>query len=62
MALIVSDNGTGYDILEASRKEKTPGLGTSLIDGLVSQLMATINVRSMNGTTSEVIFARDEAL
>jgi two-component sensor histidine kinase len=60
MVLVVSDNGTGYDVLEVSRQEKTAGLGTTLIDGLVSQLRAIINVRRMNGTTSEVLFARDE--
>lgn len=62
MVLVVSDNGTGYDILEVSRREKASGLGTTLIDGLVSQLKAVINVRAMNGTISEVLFAYDEAL
>jgi two-component sensor histidine kinase len=38
------------------------GLGTALIDGLVSQLKAIIKVRRMNGTISEVPFAHDEAL
>jgi len=60
MVLIVSDNGTGYDMPEASHKEKASGLGTTLIDGLVSQLRAVINVRRMNGTISEVLFAQDE--
>jgi two-component sensor histidine kinase len=58
MVLVVSDNGTGYDILEAS-KQKAHGLGTALIDGLVSQLKAIIRVRSMNGTISEIQFAHD---
>jgi two-component sensor histidine kinase len=61
MVLVVSDNGTGYDFLEVSRKEKAPGLGTTLIDGLVSQLKAVIKFRRMNGTISEVLFAQDEA-
>ena len=61
MVLVVSDNGTGYDILEASQKGKSAGLGTALIGGLVSQLRAVINVRRMNGTTSEVLFAQEEA-
>jgi len=61
MVLVVSDNGSGYDILEASRKEKAPGLGSTLIDGLVSQLKATINIRRTNGTISEVLFVHDEA-
>jgi two-component sensor histidine kinase len=60
MVLIVSDNGAGYDMPEASHKEKASGLGTTLIDGLVSQLRAVINVRRMNGTISEVLFAQDE--
>jgi two-component sensor histidine kinase len=60
-ALIVSDDGTGYDILEVARKERTAGLGTALIDGLVSQLKATIKVHRLNGTTSEILFARAEA-
>lgn len=59
MVLVVSDNGTGYDILEAAQKEKAAGVGSVLIDGLVSQLKAIINVRRMNGTVSEVLFARD---
>jgi len=58
MVLVVSDNGTGYDILEASEK-RAHGLGTALIDGLVSQLKAIIRVRSMNGTISEILFAHD---
>ncbi len=61
MVLVVSDNGSGYDILEASRKEKASGLGSTLIDGLVSQLKATINIRRTNGTISEVLFVHDEA-
>jgi len=61
MVLIVSDNGTGYDIPDVAKKEKVPGLGTTLIDGLVSQLKAVINVRRMNGTVSEVLFAQYEA-
>jgi two-component sensor histidine kinase len=61
MILVVSDNGTGYDVLEVARKEKAAGLGTVLIDGLVSQLKAIINVRRMNGTVSEVLFAHEEA-
>jgi two-component sensor histidine kinase len=60
-ALLVSDHGTGYDILEAAQKDRAAGLGTALIDGLVSQLKATIKVHRMNGTTSEILFARDEA-
>ena len=61
IVLIVSDNGSGYDILEASRKEKASGLGSALIDGLVAQLKATINVRNVNGTISEVLFLHNEA-
>jgi len=60
-ALLVSDDGTGYDIFEAAQKDRAAGLGTALIDGLVSQLKATIKVHRMNGTTSEILFARDEA-
>jgi two-component sensor histidine kinase len=59
MVLVVSDDGAGYDVAEASHKGKA-GLGTTLIDGLVSQLRAVINVRRMNGTISEVLFAQDE--
>jgi two-component sensor histidine kinase len=62
IVLVVSDNGIGYDILEASRAEKASGLGTTLIDGLVSQLKAIINVRRINGTISEVLFAHYEVL
>jgi two-component sensor histidine kinase len=61
MSLVVADNGAGYDTLEASQKERAAGLGTALIDGLVSQLRATINVRRMNGTISEILFAQAEA-
>jgi two-component sensor histidine kinase len=62
MVLVVSDDGAGYDIQEAASRGKTAGLGTALIDGLVSQLRAVINVRRMNGTISEVLFAQDEAI
>jgi two-component sensor histidine kinase len=58
IALVVSDDGTGYDVPEISRKNV--GLGTALIDGLVSQLKATMNVRRANGTISEILFARYE--
>jgi two-component sensor histidine kinase len=61
LALVVSDDGTGYDIVEAAQKERAVGLGTTLIDGLVSQLRATIKVHRRNGTISEIHFARDEA-
>lgn len=61
MALVVADNGIGYDILEPSRTEGTSGLGTTLIDGLVSQLKAVITVRKMNGTICEVLFTHNEA-
>jgi len=61
LALIVSDDGAGYDILEAAQKDRAAGLGTALIDGLVSQLKATIKVHRLNGTTSEILFARDGA-
>ena len=61
VVLVVSDDGAGYDVAEASHKGKSAGLGTTLIDGLVSQLRAVINVRRMNGTISEVLFAQDEA-
>jgi two-component sensor histidine kinase len=62
LALVVSDNGAGYDIAETSRREKTGGLGTTLIEGLVSQLKATLNIRKENGTVSEVFFAQFEAV
>jgi len=60
IALVVSDDGAGYDVPDVSKKKA--GLGTALIDGLVSQLKATINVRRANGTVSEVFFARYEAV
>ncbi|HWY66262.1 MAG TPA: histidine kinase dimerization/phosphoacceptor domain -containing protein [Rhizomicrobium sp.] len=57
MVLVVSDNGSGYEIRETPQKQKMSGLGTTLIQGLVSQLRAIMNVRKMNGTTCEVLFA-----
>jgi len=60
MVLVVSDNGVGYDPAETAGSEKSAGLGSSLIDGLVSQLNAVIKVSGTNGTRSEVIFAQDE--
>ena len=57
MVLVVSDNGSGYEIRETPQKQKMSGLGTTLIHGLVSQLRAIMNVRKMNGTTCEVLFA-----
>jgi two-component sensor histidine kinase len=62
MVLVVSDNGAGYDMPASPQKEKRSGLGTSLIDGLVSQLRAVLNVRRMNGTVSEVFFQHGVAL
>jgi len=61
MVLVVSDNGIGYDISEGPKNEKGSGLGTTLIDGLVSQLRAIMSVRGSNGTTSEVVFAHGVA-
>ena len=60
IVLLVSDNGTGYDPANISRSDKSSGLGTSLIDGLVSQLAATIRVVQMNGTRTEVLFPQDQ--
>lgn len=57
IVLVVSDNGSGFDILETPQKEKPSGLGMSLINGLVSQLSAIMRVRRTNGTSSEVLFA-----
>jgi two-component sensor histidine kinase len=60
IGLVVSDNGTGQDPAQSPPSGKSSGLGTSLIDGLVSQLNATIRVIRMNGTRSEVLFAQGE--
>ena len=57
MVLVVSDNGSGYELRETPQKQKMSGLGTTLIQGLVSQLRAIMNVRKMDGTTCEVLFA-----
>ena len=60
IVLVVSDNGVGYDPATTARDDKSSGLGTSLIDGLVSQLGATITVARMNGTRSEVLFPQGQ--
>jgi two-component sensor histidine kinase len=57
MVLVVSDNGIGSDAAEAPRKAQRSGLGTTLIEGLVSQLRAIMRVRRTNGTVSEILFA-----
>jgi len=61
MVLVVSDNGSGYDILETPQNEKGSGLGTTLIHGLVTQLRAIMSVHKMNGTNCEVLFAQGVA-
>lgn len=61
IVLVVSDNGVGYDPAATARDDKSSGLGTSLIDGLVSQLGATITVARMNGTRSEVLFPQGQS-
>ena len=52
MTLVVSDDGTGYDLTASG--EANGRLGTSLINGLVQQLKGNLIVRNLNGTHSEV--------
>jgi len=60
LALVVSDDGAGYDCSEGAPGELSGGLGATIIKGLVHQLKATMNVRSANGTRSEVRMAKME--
>jgi PAS domain S-box-containing protein len=53
MALVVSDNGSGYGDTDAASDE-TKGLGARIISGVVAQLRATMTVKSANGTRSEI--------
>jgi two-component sensor histidine kinase len=55
IALVVSDDGKGREsanVVPGARKAAT--LGTSIIQGLVAQLQATMEVQHANGTRSEI--------
>lgn len=56
-ALVVSDDGAGYDWGAGSPSASTGGLGSKIITALVSQLKATMNVQSDHGTHTEIHIA-----
>jgi PAS domain S-box-containing protein len=53
-ALVVSDNGTGYDCDDSSQSAGAGGLGSKIIRALVSQLKATMKIQSDHGTRAEI--------
>lgn len=59
--LVVSDNGTGYNVRAATSAAKTGGLGSTIITALVGQLKGTMNIRSENGTRAEIRLAAPRA-
>ena len=56
-ALVVADDGTGYDGDAGPLGASTSGLGSKIITGLVSQLKGTMNIQSDHGTRAEVLIA-----
>jgi two-component sensor histidine kinase len=56
VALIVSDNGIGMQAGAANAGHK-PGIGSTIIDGLVAQLKGTMTMGSDHGTTTEIRIA-----
>lgn len=51
LALVVADNGKGYDGAGSASENPKAALGVSLIEGLVAQLKGTIVIRSQPGAT-----------
>ena len=56
-ALVVSDDGTGYDCAAGLQGASTGGLGSKIIKALVSQLKATMTIQSDHGTRAEIHIA-----
>jgi two-component sensor histidine kinase len=52
LVLTVSDDGLGRG--EGSAKRSPPGLGATIVRGLVKQIDGVMTVRNRNGTTTEV--------
>lgn len=57
VVLVVSDNGKGYDNVDPVSGGSTAALGTSIIEGLVTQLRGSVVVHRDNGTRSEIRIA-----
>jgi two-component sensor histidine kinase len=56
LAIIVSDNGIGWDL----RQRAHPGLGTSIVEALARQLHARVGVSNgPQGTTVSIIGDRE---
>jgi two-component sensor histidine kinase len=56
IALLVRDNGCGYDDTPVSSDSKSGGLGHTIIKGLISQLRATMKHQSQAGSVTEIVF------
>ncbi len=52
LVLVVSDDGRGQSASVAKRPN--PGLGTTIVKGLVAQIGGTMLVRHDKGTTTEI--------
>ncbi|EJL32062.1 signal transduction histidine kinase [Caulobacter sp. AP07] len=55
LALVVADNGRGYDGAGSASQNPKAALGVSIIEGLVAQLKGTILVKSRPGATRSEI-------
>jgi PAS domain S-box-containing protein len=54
VVLVVSDNGQGRTEAQTAPGPARPGLGTSIITGLVAQLRGTITMKHEQGTRTEI--------
>jgi two-component sensor histidine kinase len=52
LVLVVSDDGRGQSA--SATKRSRPGIGTTIVKGLVAQIGGTMLVRSHKGTTTEI--------
>jgi two-component sensor histidine kinase len=62
IVLVVSDDGRGMAVGNASSSSSKAGLGTGIIAGLVAQLEGTMTTQSENGTRIEIRVAEPELL
>jgi two-component sensor histidine kinase len=56
IALIVHDDGCGYDATPVSSESKSGGLGHTIMRGLIRQLQATMKHHSQGGSVTEIVF------
>ena len=56
-ALVISDDGTGYDSGASPQSDLAGGLGSKIITALVNQLKATMTIQSEHGTRTDIQIA-----